>query len=298
MILGLLTVLFVISISWQGMRRISIPIQLLSEQTKRLSSGEPLEAFHETGIKEIDELERAFAEMAHQITAYRAGLRRYIEALTQTQENERKRIARELHDETVQNLLAISRQLELYQDSESEPTKLNRLKKLQAVMGETLKGIRQISRDLRPLMLEDLGLIPALQHLVSAIRQGEGALPHAQLEVQGECASLTAEQELAIYRITQEALTNVRKHASAMGVLVKVAFEDEQTLLEIADNGIGFEMPESLAELTQRGSFGLMGIQERTWAMGGNLSIQSSPSQGTKIDISIPVSKLQEGENN
>ncbi len=289
--LGSLAVLIVGFVSWQGMRRISQPIQLLCEQTKHISSWEPLDVIKDSGIKEIDELEKAFTEMARQVNTYRAGLRRYIEALTQSQENERKRIARELHDETVQNILAISRQLELYQDSESEPVKLNRLKELQALIGKTLEGIRQISRDLRPLMLEDLGLIPALQNLVSALRQGEGALPHAQLEVHGEPGSLTPEQELAIYRITQEALNNVRKHARAARVLVKVVFESERVILDIADDGTGFEPPESLALLTQRGRFGLLGIQERVWAMEGSLSIGSSPNQGTEISITIPLSR-------
>jgi signal transduction histidine kinase len=95
--------------------------------------------------------------------------------------------------------------------------------------------------------------------------------------------------ELALYRITQEALSNVRKHARATGVRVDLAFLPGRVELEIADDGEGFAVPASLAELGQRGCFGLMGIQERVWALEGDLSIRSETGQGTRLSVSIPV---------
>lgn len=288
-VIGIAAVLLVVFVTWQVMRRVVTPVQLLAAQTTRLAQGEILEPFEKTGIYEIDVLERSFAEMAAQIATYRAGLRRYVGAITQSQEDERRRIARELHDETVQNLLTIARRLEFSQASEVDPARQQRLAELQSVVTDTLNGVRQISRDLRPLMLEDLGLVPALQALVRAAHHGEGALPHAKFEVQNRPVSLHPDQELALYRITQEALTNVRKHAQAIGARVELIFEPGRVRLEVSDDGTGFEVPANLAELTQRGSFGLMGIQERVWAMDGALTIQSTPGQGTHLSVSMPV---------
>lgn len=285
------TVLIVVIIIGQGLRRISTPIHFLDEQTDRLTRGIPMQAFTRTGIRELDDLENSFNEMARQISTYRAGVHRYIKALTQSQENERRRIARELHDETVQNLLAISRQVEIYQRSETEPQKLERLSELQRVIGETQKGLRRIIRDLRPLILEDLGLIPALQALLRGLREGPQAVPHVHFELEGQPVPLSSEHELAFYRITQEALNNIRKHAGATGAQVKLSFQKDLVVLEIEDNGNGFQVPPSISDFSQYGHFGLMGIQERVWALGGELLIESS-SRGTRLCIETPISQV------
>jgi signal transduction histidine kinase len=276
-------------LAWSGVDRILAPIRLLSDQTSRLAGGESVSDFERSEIAEIDALENAFIRMAGQLADYRAGLRRYVGAITQSQEEERRRIARELHDETIQSLLAVLRRLELAQDSESDPDRLRRLAELQSVVTGTLEGLRQIIKDMRPLVLEDLGLVPALKDLVRAAHTGEGAVPHARLNVTGPPVDLRPEMELALYRITQEALSNVRKHARATGVRVDLAFLPGRVELEIADDGEGFAVPTSLAELGQHGRFGLMGIQERVWALEGDLSIRSETRQGTRLSVSIPV---------
>ena len=288
-LVGLAAIAAFVFLAWQGVSRILAPIRLLSDQTSRLAGGESVAALERSEIAEIDALENAFIQMAGQIADYRAGLRRYVGAITQSQEDERRRIARELHDETVQSLLAILRRLELAQDSETDPDRLRRMAELQAVVTGTLDGVRQIIKDMRPLVLEDLGLVPALKDLVRSSRTGDGAVPHARLNVSGSPAALRPELELALYRITQEALTNVRKHARATGVRVDLTFLPDSVELEIADDGQGFTVPASLAELGQRGRFGLMGIQERAWAMEGGLSIRSAPGQGTQLGVTLPV---------
>jgi len=253
----------------------------------------PVAPVAESQITEIDALGRDFSRMAAQIESYRAGLRRYVGAMTHSQEEERRRLARELHDETVQSLLTIARRLELYQASESDPERQARLAELQTLVSDTLRGLRQISRDLRPLVLEDLGLIPALRTLVRAAREGVGAVPHARLEVSGPPVILEAEQELALYRITQEALTNIRRHAHATGVRVDLVFDGSTVRLDIGDDGWGFEVPSSFNEFAQRGSFGLMGIQERVWAVGGTLSIKTAPGHGTRLSVTMPIEKYR-----
>lgn len=291
LVAGLIVVLIVFVISWRSVRRLVSPIHLLGQQTARLANGESLEVFSQSGIQEIDALEEAFVRMGQQVVAYRAGLRRYLDAMTQSIEDERRRIARELHDETVQNLLAVSRRLELYRASETDPQRLAGLDELQTVVSDTVKGVRQISRDLRPLILEDLGLVPALQTLLKTAEPGYDAFPQVHFEARGQPGLLSPAQELALYRVAQEALNNIRKHARAGQVWVRIEFAPRWVRLSIQDNGCGFRPPGTLAELTQRSSFGLMGIQERVWSLGGRLEIQSAPDQGTRIEIELPLEK-------
>jgi signal transduction histidine kinase len=286
---GLAALITVLFLGWLGVKRIVTPIQALSDQARQLVTVDGVEPVAESGIAEIDTLEQSFDHMARQIASYRLGMRRYIGAITQKQENERRHIARELHDETVQSLLAISRSIELEQASQIDPDRLKHLAEIQQLVGETLAGVRQISRDLRPLVLEDLGLIPALQALVRSARQGPGAIPHVKLDVPDQQIRLDASQELALYRIVQEALTNARKHAQATGVQLSLQVAEASIILEIEDDGIGFQVPESLSELAQHGCFGLVGIQERVWEMGGSLQIRSAPGEGTCLHISMPV---------
>jgi signal transduction histidine kinase len=286
---GAAAIAAMIFLSWQSVRKLVSPIQILADQANQLAQRDSLDPLFASGIEEIDILELAFAKMASQISQYRAGLRSYVGAITDHQEEERRRIARELHDETIQSLLAISRRLELYQGSETDHNKQKKLVELQDVVSRTLTGIREISRDLRPMILEDLGLVPAMKELVNALRRGEGAIPHAHFEVKGQALHLKAEQELALYRITQEALNNIRKHANATGARVALLFEPGHVLLEVEDDGTGFEAPANLAELAQHGCFGLMGIQERVWSIEGTLTVQTSPGSGTRLIVLAPV---------
>jgi signal transduction histidine kinase len=289
---GLASFALVVLLAWWGVRLILHPIQNLSIQAQQVSSLGGIEPIPESGILEIDALEHTFSQMAGQIASYRDGMRRYVGAITQKQEEERRHIARELHDETVQSLLAISRSLELDQDAENDANRLKRLKEIQHLVSNTLTGVRQIGRELRPLVLEDLGLIPALQALVRAARLGEGAVPHVKLELPDEMIHLDPNQELAMYRITQEALNNIRKHAQATGVRISLTIEAEKIKLLIEDDGVGFQVPDSLSELAKYDQFGLMGIQERVWAVGGSLMIKSTKGEGTRLVISIPKTAL------
>lgn len=282
--LSLLAIAVLFLLSWTETAKVVRPIQLLSEQARRIAVEQGLKPLDVTGIEEIDTLEQAFDHMAVQVAAYREGLRRYAEAITQSQEEERQRIARDLHDETSQSLLAISRQIELLQAQQDGHELRQRLEELLALTRDTLSNVRQISQDLRPLMLEDLGLIPALQAL---LRNSDPEM-QVHLEVSGEADTLSADQELALFRITQEALNNVRKHAQASEIRVRLKFDREIIRLEIQDNGRGFQLPEAITDLARSGHFGLMGIQERAWAAGGVLSIQTAPGEGTHISVSLP----------
>jgi two-component system sensor histidine kinase UhpB len=288
-VVGVVVTLTVLLLAWRSVERVTAPIQMLAEQSSQLARGKKIEPLQANGIQEIDALEEAFFKMARQINNYRNGLHRYVEAITDSQEEERRRIARELHDETVQSLLAIERHIELYQSQDRDPEHRQQLDNLRRMVEHTLQGVRQINRDLRPLILEDLGLAPALQTLVREAHQGVRAVDEVEFEMSGEKTELQPEQELALYRITQEALTNVRKHAQATHVKVSLAFETGQVRLQIEDDGVGFQVPPAMTDFARRDSFGIMGIQERALALGGSVEIQSSPEDGTCVLVVLPI---------
>jgi signal transduction histidine kinase len=152
---------------------------------------------------------------------------------------------------------------------------------------ETIQSIRHFSRELRPLALEDLGLVPALQLLVNDLARADSL--EADLEIEGQPQGLAPDLEVAIYRIVQEALQNVRKHADASKVSVLAEFTDKGVALAVRDDGIGFIAPSSPTDLASQGSFGLMGIEERAQLFGGELEIHSQPGHGTEIKVTLPL---------
>jgi signal transduction histidine kinase len=282
---GLVVIIAVILLTWRNVERVTAPIQILAEESARLAQGKQIEALQESGIQEIDALENAFFKMATKINHYRTGLHRYVGAITDSQEAERRRIARDLHDETVQSLLAIERYLELYQTRNNDREHNEQLNNLKAMVEQTLQGVRQINRDLRPLILEDLGLVPALQTLVREARQSVGAVGEAEFKTGQANVDLQPEQELALYRITQEALVNVRKHADASHVSVHLDIDDDSVHLQIVDDGV----PPAITDFARRGSYGLVGIRERALAVGGTASIRSAPGEGTRGTVILPI---------
>ncbi len=285
LVIGLILVAGFVSV---GVQRVTDPIQNLVMQTRQVTVGDYDAQVTLSRIKEIRELGTAFNEMVQQIRKYRAGVRQYVADITQTQEEERKRIARELHDDTVQSLIAIGQRLELLKGLlEEDPADARaRLGEVRAMVTGAIASVRQFSRDLRPLTLEDLGLVAAMQYLVNQLSQSENI--EATLEVNGEVDGLSSDMEVAIYRILQETLNNVRKHARASQVKVVAQFSKSQIKLTVRDNGRGFEVPEALTDFANDGNFGMMGLQERAQLFGGNLSVQSAPNQGTIIRMVMP----------
>ncbi|MDX1619451.1 MAG: GAF domain-containing sensor histidine kinase [Nitriliruptorales bacterium] len=213
-------------------------------------------------------------------------LRSYAQLVTRAQEEERKRIARELHDEGAQNLVAVRRELDRLADASTDAPVAQDLRRLHEVAGETLAGLRRFSKDLRPPTLDDLGLTSALDTLVVEFEQRTEA--SCQLRVEGHQHRLTPETELVLFRIGQAALHNVEQHAEARQVSVDVTFDRDRTRLCIADDGCGFEPPERPDELTRLGKLGLAGMHERAILVGGELTIDSAPGGGTRVLVEVP----------
>jgi signal transduction histidine kinase len=284
LVAGLIAVAAFVSL---GVQAVTDPIQNLVVQTRQVAAGDYDAQVFLSKIKEIRELGTAFNEMVEQIGKYRAGLRQYVADITQTQEEERKRIARELHDDTVQSLIAIGQRIELIKGILDDPTEARlRLAELRTMVTGTIASVRQFSRDLRPLALEDLGLVAAMQYLVNQLAQSEGIDVHFDYE--GTPEGLPTDMEVAIYRILQEALNNVKKHAQATEVHVLAQFTAKQITLIVHDNGLGFDVPGSMADFASQGSFGVMGLQERAQLFGGNVVVESLPNEGATIRLVIP----------
>ena len=297
LIIGLITVAIFVSL---GVQRVTDPIQNLVTQTRQVTAGDYDAKVTLSRIKEIRELGMAFNEMVEQIRKYRAGVRQYVADITRTQEEERKRIARELHDDTVQSLIAINQRLELTKATLEDPTDARPLlNEVKTMVTGAIASVRQFSRDLRPLALEDLGLLAAIQYQVNQLAQSEGIVD-VHFHVEGEIGELPADMEVSIYRILQETLNNVKKHANATEVKVTGIFFEDQIILTVKDNGQGFEVPEAMTDFASSGSFGMMGLQERAQLFGGNLVVQSEPNKGTTVHLVIPrhskLSQLEIGE--
>ena len=216
-------------------------------------------------------------------------MRSYARHTLTAQEEERKRMARELHDDTAQALVALSRQLDalLSADDQAPERIKQRLEELRQLTAGISHGVRRFSQDLRPSTLDDLGLRPTLEGLTAKLSEEDGI--HARLEVLGDERRLSPETELVLFRIAQEALTNVRKHSQATEVVTTVEFGDGMVKVAIRDNGRGFKVPERPGNLVEVGKLGLTGMFERAELAGGTLAVQSEPGEGTTVVAEIPL---------
>jgi len=233
-----------------------------------------------------------FQHIARDVTEERRmqdGLRYYLSQITKVQEEERKRIARELHDDTSQVLYALSRQADNFARNNAQlaPNTAAFLKELRQKLNNTLEGIRRFTQELRPPMLDDLGLLAALRWQVNDLEKQPGI--EADLTVSGIERRFSAEVELIIFRIVQEALRNVAKHAQASRVEVTIEFDEGKTKVSICDNGKGFDLGGSLADLPRAGKLGLAGMEERVRLLYGGMRIESEPSKGTSVMIEVPI---------
>lgn len=227
-------------------------------------------------------------EDAEQLREMQENLRFYLHQVTKAQEEERKRISRELHDDTIQDLVVLSRQLDTLASSKelSEDSRHN-LEELWQRTNDIIEEVRRLSQDLRPAALDRLGLMPALKRLASDVADYSGI--ETTVRVNGEERRLSEEVELILFRITQEAMRNVWRHAQANRAEITVEFGESKTKISISDNGKGFEPPEKIDHLTRDGKLGLAGMQERARLLGGSITVESAPSRGSIITVEVPV---------
>jgi PAS domain S-box-containing protein len=218
----------------------------------------------------------------------RDNMQLYISECIRAQEEVRKRIARDLHDETAQSLAS------LYIDIEEMVTMnkrlpvgaLRQLERLKVKISNAVEEIRRFSHQLRPALLDQFGLIPSLELLLEEVKN-KGQL-NCQMRVIGSQIRLPTETELALFRILQEALCNIKKHSKATEAGVTIEFLNGKTRFTISDNGKGFKVPKVLGNLAREGKVGLIGIQERVRLLNGRLSLISEADKGTVVVVEVP----------
>ncbi len=216
-----------------------------------------------------------------------AGLEAYAARVLEAQEEERSRIAREIHDGTIHDLVLLCRRLDQAETAcaQSPVTASQQIGEAREFAGTLGESLRNIARDLRPSVLDDLGLAPAVRRLLSEL-ESSGPL-QAELRISGESRRLPAEAELALFRIAQEALRNAERHSRAAHLKVELEFEPQVVRLRVRDDGAGFSVPASLHELAARRKLGLLGMSERARTLGAAFDVCSQEGCGTAISVAL-----------
>jgi signal transduction histidine kinase len=278
--------LFSVAGLWFVTRQIIQPLQKLEAKAAALAWGN-FETIKEPvgGISEIQHLQMELMEMSRKVQAAQEGLHDYIGAITSAQEEERTRLARELHDDTIQAVIALKQRVQLAQKSVQDQSGKQFLKELETLAEETIENLRRLTRALRPIYLEDLGLVTALDMLARETIQNN----HLTVEFHktGQERRLPREVELSLYRIAQEALNNMIKHSHATHAELKITYEDSEIQMEVGDNGKGFNVPNSPTEFAPNGHFGLLGVHERVDLIGAKLEIESAVGKGTRLRVRL-----------
>lgn len=235
-------------------------------------------------IRHAGRLERRIHEQHALEAAQRTELERLSKKLMAAQEDERRRIARELHDETTQQLTALGLQLDMAVRQGETGARLAPAREL---VNSMIDGLHRVIYDLRPSMLDDLGLLPAIREYARVHLQSRGVTVHC------ECAddppSLDADVQTAVYRVVQEALTNVMRHAHAEAVQIACTVTGDSLTIEVEDDGVGFD-PDRVSQPRSTGEgLGLLGMRERLALLGGTIDIDAAPGSGTRVTVSVPL---------
>ncbi|OGT27933.1 MAG: hypothetical protein A2Z17_04140, partial [Gammaproteobacteria bacterium RBG_16_66_13] len=274
----------VIAINFVAMRIAVRPIQALAEAMERVGRGayDTRAAKHRVSDSQIEGAIDAFNRMAQSLEEQRQQLVRLSSQVLAAEDEERKRVARELHDDTGQALTTILVGLRGLESARGRREVAERVRALREVVAGAMQGVRRLARALRPAVLDDLGLAPAIASLVQDLREHTEIV--AEFEADGVDQRLSPQTEVVLYRIAQEALTNVARHGQARRVLVSLARDGHLVRLSVEDDGVGFDVPSRRTA----GGLGLFGMQERLSLVGGSLRIHSRPGEGTRVVAQVP----------
>jgi PAS domain S-box-containing protein len=229
------------------------------------------------------------ARLFERLRAGRERLQALSRRLVEVQEIERRRLAHELHDEIGQTLTAVKINLQALQLREEMAGVQPYLKDSIDVVEHALGQVRNLSLDLRPSLLDDLGLVATLRWYVDRQAQRGGFAAQLVIDLP-ETPHLPPELETTCFRVVQEALTNIMRHSQARNVRVELRQLEAGLLLRVCDDGVGFDVQSALENATRGISLGLLGIQERIWQVGGQIDIRSSPGGGTDVQARLPLS--------
>ena len=303
-----------LALAWITSRQVVRPIEVLNSRAGEIASGDLDSPVQPSGQDEIRALGESFEMMRQQLqksvfelSEWGGTLERRVEERTQelaernaersllldkvitAQEDERKRVARDLHDQVGQSLAFLVMQLGVAESraSASDPAMADTIVEVRETASRTVSEVRRLISDLRPSVLDDLGLSAALQSLVEDRVQQTAVRP--DISVGSIPRELSAAVEIAVYRVVQEAVNNVLKHADANSIQIRVWNEDRKLFGEVTDDGRGFDTTKTQKERGGGWSVGLMGMSERIALVGGSLLVESRPGAGTSVRFSVPV---------
>ena len=233
-------------------------------------------------------LEFKWREKQRQILAERENERQlYMSQIFKAQEDERQRIAQELHDDTIQELLVIVNNAQKLASGKisDTPKVIEYGKSIKDTLLGVSEGIRRLSRDLRPSILDNVGLVSAIRWLVDRLHEEE--MINSRVVLKGTERGLGSQQEVIIFRIVQEALNNVRRHSQATKALVTIEFLSESIKIDVKDNGKGFILNKTAVKLAADGKLGILGMQQRAKLLNSVIDIQSQHGKGTLVSFEI-----------
>lgn len=264
------------------------PLESLEETAAKVSEGEVNARVPSSPVADIrlEQLRVTFNSMLESGTVYRQRLREIAARALAATEEERKRIARELHDGIAQSLAALRIRLRVARSVSDDAARAELLEQISAEMGEAMEELRRIARGLRPPALDMLGLGPAIESHARNIADATGMAMDLRLEDIGH--RLPSEAELGLYRVVQEALSNVARHSGADAFRVSLGIADGQVYATVIDNGRGFDVARAMSSA---GGLGLFGMQERAGYVGGKVEIESEPGAGARVHVLVPVAE-------
>ncbi|MBI1297342.1 HAMP domain-containing protein [bacterium] len=279
------------------------PLDRLQEGVNAVGQGRLLDVHVYNGgpsDERFDRLIETFNQMVAQQQADAHRLQTLSHRILQAQEDERQRVARELHDEAAQALTSLLLHLRLLERAYTPEQAQQRVHELRELTAQALEEVRRVALDLRPKILDDLGLIAALGWRVDELNADGRA--KATLRIEGVTERMPRTVELVFYRVAQEAMNNAARHAEANNVTLTLARRADLLSLEIVDDGKGFDPAAKLggkydAVTHSTGGLGLAGIRERMSMIGGTGEIQSSPGQGTRVAVIVSLLALPADEN-
>jgi two-component system sensor histidine kinase UhpB len=273
-----MTVILALLLNILMLQRRFSPLDELIRQIEAIDPSDPgsFEAPAEP-VEEVERLAHAFAQLLDRIQAEQ---RRTGRLQLRAQEEERKRVARDLHDEVNQALTAVLLRLEAL--TQVAPPRLrDDLTETKGLANQAMGELLQLARQLRPTALDDHGLIPAIEEQLRRFKAQHGI--DTRLETEGDLEDLGSDQQLVLYRVTQEALNNVVRHAGASSVSVEIARRDGSVALEVTDDGAGFVVGKESRGL------GLDGMAERARLVDGDFEIEAAPGRGTTLRLRVPA---------
>ena len=286
LVLGTIFSLYMLSLS---AGRVTGSIAKLADNAAHAVPGSIFRPMAELGPLELRLLIKAFNKMVVQLAEQQNSLRQYAHKALLSQEEERQRLSHELHDGTMQDLVGLVQRVELCRSEMDRDPLLarRRLDELQGLLEQPLGDVRRISNALRPSVLEDLGLPAALQALCADLQKQMPSIL-CQCVVSGEQHRLSPDLELAVFRVVQEALGNIRKHVrSVTRVEVQMEFRENEIRTVVHNDGPAFPTPD-VRSLVRNGHLGLAGMYERARLFHGELNISSDPAKGTSVRLRLP----------